>query len=281
MRFWRLRFALTASLSPSCKGTWARGGRACPCDYEPPCQQRGHFWGGHSTSLPCGAGRAAGRWLPGLKMATVPASQPSGRSASPRGGEPAGAARTASLQRAGLGAGLQRPGGGGASALLQSRPISARGQLARGRPRAGCVRTRSWSLSARAGEQLLWYLLLLGLTLSIGHGSLCYRTGRWHDVLQVTRARPLQLRPGWAWAYWSRENYRPFPWMVWSYPFPPVPLTLNVLTLYQDISGFLRSFCVCGTRHCRICRRLLEVTLAQISGSVACLCVFNKFLMKM
>lgn len=69
-----------------------------------------------------------------------------------------------------LEAGLQRLGGGGASALLWLQPISVRGHLAPGRPRAGCVRTHSRSQSARAGEQLLWYLLLPGRTLSIGAG---------------------------------------------------------------------------------------------------------------
>lgn len=246
MRFWRLWFALTASLSPSCKGTWARGDRACPCDYEPPCQQRGHFWGGHSTSLPCGAGRAAGRWLPGLKMATVPASRPSGRSASPRGGEPAGAARAASLNAQGWGRGCSGLAGAGRP------PSSSRGQSARGASSPGAARARGvWGRalgrwvpelgSSCCGTCCCWGWRWAS---GIGHGSLCYRTGRWHDVLQVTRARSLQLRPGWAWAYWSRENYRPFPWMVWSYPFPPVPLTLDVLTLYQGISGFLRSFCL-------------------------------------
>lgn len=105
-------------------------------------------------------------------MATVPASQPSGWSASPRGSEPDRVPPSpagSEPRRSALGAVLQRTDGGGASALLWLQPISGWGQLSPGRPRAGCVRTRSLSLSARAGEQLLWYLLLPGQTPSIGH----------------------------------------------------------------------------------------------------------------
>ncbi|XP_040591910.1 adenosine kinase isoform X2 [Mesocricetus auratus] len=76
-------------------------------------------------------------------MATVPASQPSGRSASPRGGEPGRAAPAASLGSQGRGRGCGGPAGAGRP------PSSASGQSVRGasstpgRPRAGCVRTRS------------------------------------------------------------------------------------------------------------------------------------------
>lgn len=101
---------------------------------------------------PPGVGRAL---LPGLKMATAPASQ----LASPRA---SGRARDA---RAAIG-GPRRRGLGSRRGSRAERPPPAaaanqrEGPSGRGRPAPGCVRTRRRSPSARAGEQLLWYLLL-------------------------------------------------------------------------------------------------------------------------
>lgn len=94
------------------------------------------FEAGTQPCCPVGPGGQQGRWLPGLKMATVPTSQPSGWSASPRGSEPDRAPRAASLRVQPWGRGCSGPTGAG------SPPSSGRSQSARGASSPRAARAR-------------------------------------------------------------------------------------------------------------------------------------------